>query len=230
LYQFLVDARLHYDVARKWHAAENPTDMSEQARQHVREQMAEARRILEEHPEAKASPGYYALMQAIARWQGWIRADYFRLFDDAVARWPDYDTFYSEAGQYLAPKWYGAKGEWESFAEQQRTKLGGSPGDARYTRIAWSRADDYPHHFFEKTAIVWPKMAAGFEALIRQYPDSNYLKSAYAYFAWEAQDRDRLRPALDAIKSHPDMDIWVNLQNVEFAEKFLRGERLEHAH
>ena len=67
-------------------------------------------------------------------------------------------------------------------------------------------------------------MAAGFDALTHQYPESNYLKNAYAWFAWEAKDRDRLRPALEAIKAHPDMDIWVNLENVQFAEKFANAE------
>lgn len=226
----LVEARLHYDVARKWRDIDDPAKLSDEDWRHVREEMATSRQILESHPEAKTSPDYYLQMLRIARWQGWSRSEYFKLFNDAVARWPDYDTFYTEAAFLLSPKWYGEKGEWEAFAEQQREKLGGPAGDACYTRIAWSRADDYRHHLFEKTAISWPKMAAGFEALMRQYPDSNYLKSAYAWFAWEAQDRDRLGPALEAIKSKPDMDIWVNLENLQFARKFLNGERVERAH
>jgi hypothetical protein len=37
---------------------------------------------------------------------------------------------------------------------------------------------------------------------------------------WKADDRVRLRKALPAIKSDPDMTIWVNLENVAMAEKF----------
>ena len=56
--------------------------------------------------------------------------------------------------------------------------------------------------------------------MIRQYPDSRYLKSLYANLAWKVGDRVRLRKALPAIKSDPDMTVWVNLENVALAEKF----------
>jgi len=34
----------------------------------------------------------------------------------------------------------------------------------------------------------------------------------------------RLRVALEAIKDDPDMEVWVNLENVQFAQKFANNE------
>ena len=47
-----------------------------------------------------------------------------------------------------------------------------------------------------------------------------YLKNAYANLAWGAGDRVRLSKLLAEVKSNPDMNIWVNLENVALAEKF----------
>ena len=218
----LVEARFRVDLAWKWRALEAGDKPPNECGQHCEQELAAARQILEARPQAKTSPNYFVEMIGAALGQGWKKEDYFRLFAEAVSREPEYDRFYSAAANYL--RWYGKKGEWETFAEEQRRKLGGPEGDARYTRIAWSQEDEYRHHLFDRTAISWPIMAAGFDALIRQYPASNYLKNAYAYFAWEAKDRARLRTALEPIKAHPDMDIWVNLENVQFAEKFAAAE------
>ncbi|MFN2541573.1 MAG: hypothetical protein ABR514_05300 [Chthoniobacterales bacterium] len=218
----LAEARFRIDLARKWRAIAAADEVAQEGQRHYDEELAAARQILETNPQAKASPDYFVLLQDIALRQRWSKADYFRLFGEAVSREPEYDHFYSAAAHYLFLT--GAKGEWEAFAEEQRRKLGGPAGDARYARIAWSKAEEYRHHLFDQTKISWEKMAAGFDALIRQHPDSNYLKNVYANFAWEAKDRARLRAGLRAIKAHPDMDIWVNLENVQFAEKFANDE------
>ena len=81
----------------------------------------------------------------------------------------------------------------------------------------------YYHNMFRETAISWDVMASGLEYLVRQYPESRYTKNAYAYFAWKARDRARLRKALLEIRADPDMNIWVNLENVALAEKFAKN-------
>ena len=67
-------------------------------------------------------------------------------------------------------------------------------------------------------------MAAGFDRLMQQYPKSRWLKNSYAHFAFQARDRIRLRPALAAIASNPDMGVWVSLQNFAIAQKFAAEE------
>ncbi len=72
---------------------------------------------------------------------------------------------------------------------------------------------------FGRSAISWEKMASGFDLMIQQYPKSLWLKNAYANFAWKAGDHARLRPALAAIADRFDMGVWVNLENVQRAQK-----------
>lgn len=221
----LVDADFHVDIAWKWRGGALRKPPDDESRRNYERQLAAARALLEQHAQAKSWPDYYVVMQAIALGQAWPKQDYFRLFHEATARTPDYYAIYASAARYLLPKWYGSKGEWEQFAEEQRANRGGADGDALYARIAWSVRLDYGHHLFDQSAISWEKVAAGYAALIRQYPESRFLKNAYAHMAWEAGDRARLREALVAIRSNPDMEVWVNLENVHLAEMFARGAR-----
>ena len=215
----LVKAGFHRDLAWKSRTARSARKVTPEGWEGFRRELAVARQLLDDHPAAKMYPEYFCILQDIALGQGWPKADYFRLFDEATRSEPEYYKFYFNTACYLLPRWYGRKGEWEAFAEAQRQKHGaGGEGDALYTRIAWSLSVSYGRHFFHESAISWDVMAAGFDYLIKQYPDSRHLKNAYANFAWKAGDRARLGPALEAIRPDPDMEIWVNLENVRLAE------------
>ncbi|MEP6686328.1 MAG: hypothetical protein ABJB22_06075 [Verrucomicrobiota bacterium] len=220
----LAEVAFHVDTAWKWRGIGFAPTVSKEGWKNFKHELAAARQILEDHPEAKAAPAYFNEMHRIAVGQHWPRKPYFELFSEAISREPEYYGFYISAARYLLPRWYGKKGEWEKFAEEQRGKRGGTEGDILYTRIAWAMEPYYRNHLFDKTAVSWETMAAGFAALMQQHPDSRFLKNVYAHFAWEARDRVRLRPALEAIKDHPDMEVWVNLENVQFAEKFAKSE------
>jgi hypothetical protein len=70
-------------------------------------------------------------------------------------------------------------------------------------------------------------MASGFDYLLKQYPESRYLRNAYANFAWKAGDRERVRMLLPEIRKDPDMTIWVNLECLGMAERLAssRGDK-----
>jgi len=215
----LLQAQLHRDLA--WHAVGvGPfRSITKEHRAIYRREMDIARRILESHPDGKTYPEYYEFMQSIATCRRWPRAAFFALFDEATRSHPGYYIYYPNAAEYLLPRWCGKKGEWEAFAEKERQRLGaGGAGDAIYARIGWSMRHRY-HNMFRETAVSWEIMASGFQYLMKQYPQSEFLKNVYAYFAWKAGDRARLREALSRVRANPDMEIWVNLENVAFAEK-----------
>ncbi len=216
----LIKANYHVDLAWKWRGVDYT--VTPQGRAGFKKELAIARELLDAHPSAKVYPEYFACMQKVALGQFWSKTDYERLFAEATSIEPDYYSFYYNKAVYLLPRWHGRKGEWEAFAEQVRQQHGaGGAGDAFYARIAWALRDYYDcNGLFRDSDISWEKVASGYEYLIRQYPDSRYLKSLYANLAWKADDRVRLRQALPAIKSDPDMTIWVNLENVALAEKF----------
>ncbi|MGI8430776.1 MAG: hypothetical protein ACR2MW_00580 [Chthoniobacterales bacterium] len=212
-------AQAGYQINLSWHLrATRPPDRILETQEQIKRALALARQLLEGKPAAKAVPAWFIKMQMVALAQGWTHEQYFRLFEEAIARQPDYEAFYFHAANYLRVK--EGRGAWERFAEEQRQQHGpGGAGDPLYTRIAWSMSVNY-HNLFESTQASWETMAAGFSRLIAEHPDSRWLKNAYARFAFLARDRERLRPALAAVGDDPDMGIWVNLENVGFAKKF----------
>ncbi|HSV63794.1 MAG TPA: hypothetical protein VLH83_10665, partial [Chthoniobacterales bacterium] len=217
----LIKIGYHLDLAWRWRTDRAAKAVSPEGWKGFKNELAIARQLLELQAVDKSYPEYYALMQTVALGQGWKKPDYMRLFAQATQLEPDYYRYYSNAALYLLPRWHGRKGEWEQFAEQQRQLHGaGAAGDALYAQIAWDLQDYYFRRFFRDTTISWDVMASGFDYLIKEYPDSRYLKNVYANWAWKADDRVRLRTLLPIIKSDPDMTVWVNLENVALAEKF----------
>ena len=220
----VVKAGFHLDSAWKWRGNSYADKVTPEGWEGFRKELARAREILEASPSSKVFPEYYSHLLADAIGQDWPRERFERLFAEAVGHESDYDEFYCEKARYLLPRWHGRAGEWEQFAEEERLRHGaGAAGDALYARIALSMRGYY-EHLFTDSAISWDRVASGYEYLIRQYPDSRYLKSFYANLAWKVGDRVRLRQALPGIKAEPDMTVWVNLENVALAEKFAAGE------
>ncbi len=210
----LIKAAYHIDLAWKWRGTGNADKVTPEGGANFQKELAVARQILESYRTSKSFPEYFGRMQEVALGQSWSREEYEQLFVEAVNTQPDYYTLYSHKAHYLLPRWHGQKGEWERFAESERQKHGaGAAGDALYAHIALSMYPFYDN-VFRDSAISWNTTASGMEYLIRQYPDSRYLKSRYANLAWKVGDRARLTKMLPAIKADPDMTVWVNLENV----------------
>src|ERR1043166_791937 len=139
----LIKARFHIDLAWKWRGPGFADTVTPEGRAGFKKELALARQILEAHPTAKAFPDYFSLMQTIALGEHWPRDKYEQLFAEATRIEPEYYTYYCKKAQYLLPRWYGRKGEWEQFAEQVRQQYGaGGAGDALYARIALALRDD----------------------------------------------------------------------------------------
>lgn len=169
----IVKAEFHLELAWKFRGTREFGAVTEEGREGFKRELTIARQILESHTAAKIYPEYFAVMQTIALGEGWPKQAYFRLFSEAVSVEPEYYRFYFHTAQYLLPRWHGHKGEWEEFANQQRSRRGpGGAGDALYARIAWAMKGFYKD-IFRETAVSWDVMASGFEYLIRQHPASN---------------------------------------------------------
>lgn len=192
-----------------------------------REELVHARLIIDENPTTKECPYTYEVLQTIALGQSWSKDAAYALFREATERTPQYHGYYFAMVHHLQPRWYGEAGEWERFAEAERRRLGGDAGDAIYARIGWAMYDAMGRKLFTETDVSWETMAAGFEALVRLHPESEYLKNAGTYFAWRALDRERLRAGLAALRAPLDMTLWVNLENVRLAEAFARGDGIK---
>jgi len=221
VHAIILKANLQVDSAWKARGEGYAHTVTEEGSEGFRRELAAARQLLEANGHARSSSHFFVTMQSVALGEGWPKHEYFRLLQDGIEREPDYYQLYFSAAHYLPPRWHGAEGEWEEFAEQQRRRRGGVEGDILYTRIVWSMGGRYRgSDLFKKSAVSWEQMAAGFDSLVRQRPDSAYVKNAYAHFAYRAGDRKRLLALLGEILDAPDMSIWVNQENVENAKNF----------
>lgn len=207
-----------YHIDRGYHEAQSQTPEGWAA---LRRELRLARQVLEQHPAAQSVPEWFVKMQIIAYQERWPKKEFNQLFEQAIASEPDYYTFYFHAARYAMR----LPGGWVKFAEEQRAqrKTEGEGGDALYARIAFSMSVNY-RNIFRTSEVDWSIMAAGFDQLMALYPNSLWLKNSYAKFAFQARDRVRLRPALAAIEGQPDMGVWVNLENLALARKFLTEE------
>ena len=149
------------------------------------ERISEARRILNAAaPLAQNCPVYYSSRLKVALADSTSRERYEALFNEAIKAFPTYATFYLAKSDYLLPRWFGKEGEWEAFAAASADRLGAEAGDMLYAQIVWAMHD---HRFFgnilKETAVEWQRIAPGFEALCRRYPNSISAPSEYCYLA-----------------------------------------------
>lgn len=163
-------------------------------------------------------PHWFVVMQRVALGQGWERARYEMLFNEAVAYEPAYEALYMLKAYWLLPRWYGGLGEWERFtSEVARTR-----DPALAARIPWSLAGVHTN-IFRETGVDWQFVRAGFEQLLAATPDSARNRSAFALFAGMAEDRATCGRELAALGDRVDMDLWVSWANVEFAKAWSAG-------
>ncbi len=183
----------------------------------MRERIDEARMVLmaaRRLPDV--CPEWYGVEQSVALGQGWERADYEKLFAEAVAAHPDYAGYYTAKACFLLPRWYGKPGEWEVFATEAAAGLPDSLASRIYAHIVWSQ-DAYYGNIFQETAVSWPRTRAGFEQMRARFPSSLEILSREAYFSCCAADHETAQRLFAAIGDRVDVAVWKN------ARLFLRA-------
>jgi len=153
-------------------------------------------------------PEWYVAMQNVALAQQWDRSEMRALFDEAAAFEPEFYYFYQDYASYLEPRWSGAEGEAEAFAEESRLHVGGEQGDIIYFEIAsyrtcWCDSDGGPI-----VQMSWPQIKSGYEAIDRLYGPSNYKNNRFALMAYQFHDQMAARSALQAIENCKDPSVW----------------------
>ncbi len=199
-----------------------------------RERLALARaELMALYPRRNECPLWYAIMQTVALGQGWPRASYEALFEEAIRLEPDYITFYLRKVNYLQPKWHGREGEWVAFANSLLERFPGGRGEELYARIAWGvreEVDRYllekQQHFFPDLGIRWAPMKAGFERILARWPEAHLVRNVYAVYAGKAGDWETLQRLLLELGDQCDTDIWVTWDNVALARMWAAGQGL----
>jgi hypothetical protein len=105
--------------------------------------------------------------------------EYLELVNEATKRFPTYISYDLAATTFLMTRWFGKPGEWERYAEDRANQVGGIKGDILYARLAGEKYSSY-EKFWKENAISWPRVQRGYDALLKQQPNS--LSTATTYF------------------------------------------------
>jgi hypothetical protein len=177
----------------------------------LNERMAPAEGILLDVARKTAkTPEWYRAMIDLGRVQSWERDRVTGLFDAAIALEPRYLHVYSAMARYLMPRWQGAKGDWERFADESAERLAGREGSVVYGHIAWQISTYYSgQEFYEQNRVSWPRLKQGFLDREALYGSSNRTLNAFCKLAGAAGDRNTTRQLLARIGQAWDADVWT---------------------
>ena len=175
-----------------------------------RERLAQAERVLNEARRLKTRcPHWYAIMQNVATGQGWDAGRYDQLFEEGIAAEPLYHYLYSNKAQYLLPRWRGAPGDWERFAEEVRVRGGGKNGSILYYIIASDLSGYYKGRaFFAESDVSWAKMKQGFADRDDVYGANNQDLNEMSRLAGWAGDPEASRKFFERIGDDWDSHTW----------------------
>lgn len=152
--------------------------------------------------DAKNDPGWFEAMLEIANAQGWPREQYEALYEQARRKHPDYLPIYFAAANHHSPKWGGSIEDLQTFIDRATEATRPRLGETLYARLVWSE-----WRTLGDTPIDWQRMKAGFERIVRDYPDPWNINN-YAQFACSNQDWATVSALSERIGPRPVMRAW----------------------
>lgn len=200
----LANARQSLNLAWAARGGGYASEVGAQAWEVFHENVAKARSALAALPAPiRDDPAWYEVMLQILKAQSAPDAEYDALFNEAVARYPEYDTLWFEAATRSAPKWGGSVAKVRAIAERAADATRAKRGETLYARVQWANEDSA---MFRSGQADWPRMKAGFERIMQDYPD-NWNANNFGNFACRAHDPDGLRKAFAHIEK-PIPAVW----------------------
>jgi hypothetical protein len=190
--------------------------VSENNRQQFEQQDEKARLTLMGASLPAKCPHWYFVMLEIARDQGWNSQQARGMFDSAIAFEPGYYHYYREYAANLLPKWNGAPGEAEAFAEESYRRIGGGQGAFVYFEIA---TVVYCLCFDSqvKPAMSWPKIQEGFAEMEERYGAVPTLKlNRFVALAYLYKDREVAASILNRLNTQWETTLWRNFDAFNF--------------
>lgn len=181
--------------------------VSPQAWKLFAERMEEGRKSLAAvDARTRQDPGWYEMMLDVALSQGWPAERYDAIFFEAVEKYPYYTPFYFSRINFYSPQWYGSAQAEKRVIDDAVARTRSRWGEVLYARLNWSTSD---FNMFRSGRVDWPRMKAGFEQMIKEYPDPWNLHN-FAKFSCYADDLKTLSTLLPRITPEPVVAAWQN--------------------
>ncbi len=112
------------------------------------------------------------------------------LFEEGIARFPGSHAMYFAIERPLSPRWGGDYKPADAFIRAAVASKHNPEGDILYTRL-YRQIDHYQGDtadFFTASKVSWPRMRAGFEQMMKAYPNSFRNIASFAIYACRAGD------------------------------------------
>jgi hypothetical protein len=149
-----------------------------------------------EHPDAEL----YATRIQVAQGLGADRDEVDAAIALGIKLDPTYHPLFESAATYLLPRWHGAQGDVEAFADGLKEQLGEDLGSEMYMRVALEVLPYERSRFFSNTSFDYEKILAGWLSFGAKYRSHLNYQNEMAYLATVQRDRAvifRLMSALD---------------------------------
>jgi hypothetical protein len=179
--------------------------------------------LLRSKDRCAGNPLWYDEYLQVALALGWDEPEFRALYRAAVSRFPDYQPFYFNMVNYLSPRWYGSVDAVDAYVTEVVKQTESKQGKIMYARLYWAFAGTLPYDSdpFEDSHANWAEMKAGFEQLMKAYPDSYWNLNNFAVFACRARDADTYRRLRKQVGDRPYDAAWPDNLSVEVCDERL---------
>jgi hypothetical protein len=167
----------------------------------------------------KDSPMWYWTALIVAGSTGQAADAFDTLFEEAVTRYPTYQTLYFTRVNYLLPQWGGNFKRVDAFVDKAVARTASSEGNAFYVWLYVDVSRKVDGDYLATTAATWPKMKQGFDDLVARYPD-DWNKNLYATFACRARDKEATVRMLRELGDKAQLGAWSEGVTTEGCKRF----------
>jgi membrane associated rhomboid family serine protease len=197
------------------------TSISQQQLQVFEYRNAMAEGALEDvEARSENDPLWYVLAVNVKMDLGETRGEIKRIFEDGIGKFPNFLPLYRAELRALMPRWGGSY-EMVNEVIDEASERDASVGPEMYARLYWSYAslegDDID--IFTDGMADWRRMSDGFAALLKGYPDSDYLLNGYAYMACRAGDSQKYQALKPQLRYRLSSTAWSDRYSVAECDK-----------
>lgn len=193
---FAVVAKAYVQVGQAWEARGNgfSNTVSPEAWDVYYKKLESADAILDSaSPLVRNSGPWYYLKAQIAYQHPKLKTSAAKVLEEAIAKWPDCESFYTLAMGFVQPKWGGSFEDMDGVARLAMDKTRAKWGVAFYSLLyGWSFASNTEYTLRDSKAD-WSLMKNGFRDLEAHQGQNPTIWRQFAGLACQMRDRDEAR-------------------------------------
>ncbi len=165
-------------------------------------------------------PNWYELMIEVHTALGHSADERNTTFLEGATRYKTYLQTYITMRNYLEPKWGGSWKAVDSLIDWSVSNTKDTEGQSMYARLYKGVYYNLEpgKSIFKETLVKWPRMKAGFEDLMRLYPESKANLNDFAALACEAGDKKTFLSLRKKIGKDYIKESWEKNYSLELCE------------